>query len=73
MLESKIRWIYHFEKDEEMNNESCYFDTNCLQGAILYKIYKSRPDKIGLCFLKQYFTPISEKVILENIGKLVKF
>ncbi len=73
MLESKIRWIYYFdlEKDEENANESCYFDTNCLQGALLYNIYRSRPNKTGFSFLQQKFAPINDKTIQDNINKLV--
>ena len=51
-LESKIRWTYYFDPEINAKHETCYFDTNCLQGIVLFYLYKDRPNRIPLKFFE---------------------
>jgi hypothetical protein len=53
-LESKFRWVYHFDKKVENKFPESYFDTNCLQGALLWLIYAKRPERVSLKVLEHY-------------------
>lgn len=72
-LESKIRWSYFFDSEVKQKNESCYFDTNCLQAVILFHVYRNRPSRVSLQLIEQLLSKVNPKLIRENITKMVLF
>lgn len=72
-LESKFRWVYHFDKEVENKFSQAYFDTNCVQGAILWLIYTKRPERVSVKVIQHYFEKLSLKLIQENLNKMVFF
>jgi hypothetical protein len=69
-LESKIRWVYYFDETVHNKNESCYFDTNCLQALLLNHVYRNRPNRIPLQLLER-LVQVSPKLLRENLNKMV--
>lgn len=42
----------------------CYFDTNCLQAALLYFVYHSRPEFVDLAVILMRFEKVNRKLVL---------
>lgn len=70
-LESKVRWLYYFDPEVKVKNETCYFDTNCLQAAMLAYVYKSRPHHVSLHVFEEMLAKVSPKLLRENLNKMV--
>lgn len=70
-LESKVRWAYYFDAQVKPKFESCYLDTNALQAALLFKVYRSRPHRLALHTLEQQLPKVSPKLIRESLAKMV--
>lgn len=69
-LESKIRWAYYFDQKVGNKAEVCYFETNCLQAALLNHVYRNRPNRIPLQLFEQIVNEVSPKLIKENLSKM---
>lgn len=54
-LDSRVRWIYHFDDPNNTKNPQCIFDTNGVQAVLLYHIYQARPEKISLGVLEEMY------------------
>lgn len=70
-MDSRVRWMYYFEKQVECKFEEAYFDTNGVQAVLLYYIYQHRPDKVNFNILCQIFSQIKPHIIKFSLSRMV--